>query len=274
MRIAHFRPKVKLNSPPYAKIENRLAISAYKTYTIYVNFTNQLQKSIRKHFMEVKLSQNHKLYQTMLKNDQPVICVGSQGTGKTYGAVEEAVKRLKNREIKHIVISRPNVPFADTLGLLPGTDMEKLEPWIKPVKQLLTQFIPAFELEALEKAKVIDYLPFETIQGLTFDNSFVILDEAQNASFSQLKIFLGRQGVYSKTVLCGDVKQTSDLFSTSGLGELVSMINRVKVECNFIEFTLEDCVRSEQCYNWLKAFESWDSIQESANKKQPMYRVK
>lgn len=198
----------------------------------------------------------------MLKDNLPVICIGSQGTGKTYGAVEEAVKRLRNKEISRIIVSRPNVPFAETLGFLPGTDQEKLEPWIKPVKQILAKLIPKHDLEVYEKAKVIDYQAFENIQGLTFDNSFIILDEGENASFNQLKIFLGRQGMHSKVVLCGDIKQTSDMFKGSGLGELVSMVRHLNSKCNILEFTLEDCVRSQQCKDWLQDFEKWDKLKE------------
>ena len=216
----------------------------------------------------MKTTPQHALYNTMLKNEFPTICIGSQGTGKTYGAIKEAIRLLKDKGgISRIVVSRPNVAFAETLGLLPGTDQEKLEPWIRPVQDILSQLVPAAELQTMEQAKIIDYLPFEHIQGLTFDNAFVILDEAQNASYEQLQIFLGRQGEHSKTVLCGDVKQTAESFKNSGLAELVAMIKHTKMECNLIEFTLDDCVRSEQCKRWLEGFEAWDFKKESKARK-------
>lgn len=210
----------------------------------------------------MKLTKNHSIYSIMLQDKLPTICIGSQGTGKTYGAVEEAVNRLKARTIRRIVFARPNVPFADTLGFLPGTDQEKLEPWIRPVKDLLLQFIKIHELEDFIKRGVIEFLPFEHIQGLTFDGTMIILDECQNASFEQLKIFLGRQGQYSKTVVCGDIKQTSEKFRNSGLGELTDLVRTLDVDCNIIEFTLEDCVRSKECKKWLEAFEQWDQRKE------------
>lgn len=210
--------------------------------------------------MKTRLTKNHSTYHVMLKDPLPTVCIGSQGTGKTYGAVEEAVRQLKEGRIRKIVASRPNVPFADTLGFLPGTDEEKMAPWVRPMKDLLLQFMPHHELEDLIKNKKIEFFPFEHIQGLTFDNSFIILDEAQNASFNQLKIFLGRQGLYSKTVVCGDVRQTSDLFKKSGLGELVRMVRSTRVRCNIIEFTLEDCVRSAECKHWLECFEEWEDM--------------
>lgn len=206
----------------------------------------------------MKLTKNHRDYQIMLDNPMPVVCIGSQGTGKTYGAVEKAVQQLKAGKIRRIIGSRPNVPFAETLGFLPGTEEEKMLPWIRPMKDILLQFLPHHELEDLMKHKKIEFLPFEHIQGLTFDNSFIILDEAQNTSFNQLKIFLGRQGMYSKTVICGDIRQKSDLFKKSGLGELVRLVRNTDVRCNIIEFTLEDCVRSQECKDWLQAFEDWE----------------
>ncbi|AJF40853.1 PhoH-like phosphate starvation-inducible [Vibrio phage phi 3] len=205
-----------------------------------------------------KTTENHATYRVMLENQMPVVCIGSQGTGKTYGAVKEAVKRLENRKIRRIVVSRPNVPFAETLGFLPGTDQEKLEPWIRPVRDLFLQFMSFAQYEDLVRKKVIEFLPFEHIQGLTFDHSMIILDECQNASFEQLKIFLGRQGVYSKTVLCGDIRQTSEKFKNSGLYELVRMVRTMDVRCNIIELTLDDCVRSEECKHWLECFEAWE----------------
>ena len=216
----------------------------------------------------MKLTKNHATYRTMLQNEFPTICIGSQGTGKTYGAIQEALARLKLKGgINRIIITRPNVPFADTLGLLPGTDMEKLAPWVRPVKDILMELVPISQLETFEKAGVIEYLPFEFIQGLSFHNAFIILDEVQNASYPQLQIFLGRQGEFSKTVLCGDVKQQSEKFKGSGLSELINMIRATGTNANIVEFTLEDCVRSEACKKWLEAFEEWENISEVKKRK-------
>lgn len=211
------------------------------------------------------LTKNHSVYRTMLENEYPVLCIGSQGTGKTYGAVEEAVRRLKlgtGNGIRKIIVARPNVPFADTMGFLPGTDQEKLAPWVRPVRDLFLKFMSHGELEIHEKNRVIEYVAFEHIQGLTFDNAFVILDECQNTSFDQLQIFLGRQGVYSKYVLCGDVRQVSPKFKNSGLAEFSKLVRhpKINVRCNIIEFTLDDCVRSDQCKHWLESFELWEEF--------------
>lgn len=221
----------------------------------------------------MKTTPQHANYNLMLKNDRPVLCIGSQGTGKTYGAIKEALERLRQKGgINRIIVTRPNVPFADSLGLLPGTDQEKLAPWVRPVRDILGQLVPSAQLETFEKAGVIEYLPFEHIQGLTFDNAFIILDEVQNATYGQLQIFLGRQGQFSKVVLCGDIKQTSEKFKGSGLSELIKMLRYTGVGCDIVEFTLDDCVRSEECKGWLLGFEAWDDHKEqkSSRKSRPV----
>ena len=98
------------------------------------------------------------------------------------------------------------------------------------------------------------------IQGLTFHDSLVIVDECQNMSFEQLRVFLTRTGRYSKVVLCGDVAQTSPRFHNSGLANLVKMVETLDMPCHTIHFTLDDCVRSGQCKTWLKGFEDWEGM--------------
>ncbi len=209
------------------------------------------------------MTKTHDLYSLALYDHDvlPVIAYGSAGTGKTYGAVEAAVYGMRSKKFRKVVVTRPNVSFAGTLGHLPGTDREKMEPWVAPVLQhFVTHGVKKTELDLWEKSGKLTFKPLEHIQGLTFDNTFIIVDECQNMSFDQLKVFLTRVGKYSKVVLCGDIAQTSPLFKNSGLAELLRMIDNYDLRVHRIHFTVDDIVRSEQCAMWVKAFEKWESV--------------
>lgn len=203
---------------------------------------------------------NHDLYYQALRDKQmyPTIAYGSAGTGKTYGAVEAAFEALTMKRVGQIIVTRPNVSFADTTGFLPGTAREKMNPWVKPVLQHLHTFIQPQVTELWEKQGKLQFHLLEHIQGLTFDNSFVILDECQNMSIQQLKVFLTRMGKYSKVVLCGDVAQTSPKFRNSGLAELISIVEKYDMPVHHIEFGPDDILRSDMCKQWIVNFERWE----------------
>lgn len=203
---------------------------------------------------------NKDLYYQALRDKKmyPTIAFGTAGTGKTYGAVQAAVEMLGDGRVSQIIVTRPNVSFADTTGYLPGTAREKMEPWIRPVMQLLTNFAPMGIIESWEKKGKLQFHLLEHIQGLTFDNSFVILDECQNMSSGQLKVFLTRIGKHTKVVLCGDVAQTSPKFKNSGLADLIDMVEKLKLPVHYIEFGPEDILRGDICKMFIKAFEKWE----------------
>lgn len=203
---------------------------------------------------------NHDLYYQALRDKQmyPTIAYGCAGTGKTYGAVEAAFEALTMKRVGQIIVTRPNVSFADTTGFLPGSAREKLDPWVKPVLQHLHTFIQPQVTELWEKQGKLQFHLLEHIQGLTFDNSFVILDECQNMSIAQLKVFLTRMGKYSKVVLCGDIAQTSPKFKNSGLAELINIVERYNMPVHRIEFGPDDILRSDMCKKWILAFDQWE----------------
>lgn len=205
---------------------------------------------------------NHDLYYQALRDKHmyPTIAYGSAGTGKTYGAVEAAFEALTSKKVQRIVVTRPNVSFADTTGFLPGTAREKLDPWVRPILQHLHTFIQPQVVQGWEANGKLQFHLLEHIQGLTFDNSFVILDECQNMTLPQLKVFLTRMGKYSKVVLCGDIAQTSPKFKNSGLAELLKIVEKFNLPVHYIEFGAEDILRSETCKMFIEAFDEWEKL--------------
>lgn len=194
------------------------------------------------------------------KNMYPTIAYGSAGTGKTYEAVCAAVEGLKAKSFQQIIVTRPNVSFADKNGFLPGTEREKMEPWVRPILQHMTRFATRTQIDLWEKSSVLQFYPLEFIQGMTFDKSFIIVDECQNLSFDQLKVLLTRTGKWSKMVLCGDIAQVSPKFPNSGLKKLTEMVDYFDLPVHMIEFDREDIVRSAQCKMWITAWEDWEKV--------------
>ncbi len=207
------------------------------------------------------MGDNQKLYHLSLRDKKmyPVIAFGSAGTGKTYEAVAAACEGLKTKNFKQIIVTRPNVSFADKNGFLPGTEREKMEPWVRPILQHMKRWASPDVIELWEKHKQLQFYPLEFIQGMTFDNSFIIVDECQNMTIEQLKVMLTRVGKWSKLVLCGDIAQISPKFANSGLKTLIGIIDRYELPVHIIEFDRDDIVRSEQCKMWITAFEDWEN---------------
>ena len=159
-----------------------------------------------------------------------------------------------------MLVTRPNVSFAKESGFLPGTEREKIDPWVRPIQQNFEAHgISKSHQENLEKQGRLTYMPLEFIQGLTFNDTFIIVDEVQNMSFQQLKVFLTRTGKYSKVVLCGDIAQISPKFKDSGLAELLQMVDYCNLNVHTIEFTYDDIMRSEQCKEWIMAYDQWEN---------------
>jgi phosphate starvation-inducible PhoH-like protein len=210
----------------------------------------------------MKTTKTHQLYDLALrdKNLAPVIAYGSAGTGKTCGAVGAGIEWLEGDKRKKMLVTRPNVSFAKEQGFLKGSEREKIDPWVRPIQQNFSfhGYHKGLQ-EMLEKSGRLTYMALEFIQGLTFDDTFIIVDECQNMSFEQLKVLLTRVGKYSKVVLCGDVAQVSSQFRNSGLAELIEMIDYCQLPVHLLEFTKDDIVRSKQCKQWITAFEQWEA---------------
>lgn len=187
-----------------------------------------------------------------------VIVTGPAGTGKTFLSACYAGWFYKKGLVKKIVLSRPNIPTGKSLGAFPGTLEEKMEPWVIPFIAALEEYLGKGDVENLLRQNKIEVVPFEVIRGRTFEDSFVILDEAQNCSVAEIKAFVTRHGENSTSVINGDTTQSDVKAAINGL-EFVKKLalkdKELKKEIAVIDFTIEDIVRSDLCKHWIVAFE-------------------
>jgi len=185
-----------------------------------------------------------------------IIAEGPAGTGKTYTAIALAVRALKNHEVKKIVLTRPAVEAGERLGFLPGDMRDKLDPYLQPLYDALNDMIPFRKLEQWIEDGTVQIAPLAFMRGRTLENSFVILDEAQNATVSQLKMFLTRMGVSSKFILTGDTTQI-DLprRSESGLYQAIRLLTGIE-GISVIRFDERDIVRHRLVKNIVRAYDA------------------
>lgn len=203
--------------------------------------------------MKARTLNQQKLVKAVAESDM-VFAIGPAGTGKTYTAVALAVKALKERKVRRIILTRPAVEAGENLGFLPGDLREKLDPYLQPLYDALKDMIPATRLADHLDEGVIQIAPLAFMRGRTLDHAFVILDEAQNATLPQLKMFLTRMGRNAKFVITGDVTQV-DLpdRQPSGLTPAVDMLRNVE-GITVIELTEQDVIRHELVTRVLVAF--------------------
>jgi len=188
------------------------------------------------------------------KNDL-IFAIGPAGTGKTYTAIALAVRALKNKDIRKIILSRPAVEAGERLGFLPGDLKEKIDPYLQPLYDALGDMIPQKKLEEYMKDKVIEIAPLAFMRGRTLSNAFVILDEAQNTTVNQLKMFLTRMGMNTKFIVTGDETQI-DLprRSDSGLLQALRILRGIE-DISVVKFDEKDIVRHKLVRDIVKAYE-------------------
>jgi len=192
-------------------------------------------------------------YINALESYSQVIVFGPAGTGKTYIAATKAAQMYQTKEIDKIVITRPHVAVGKDIGFLPGTLEEKAQPWAMPVLDVLERHLGKGAVETGVKNGNIEMCPLALIRGRTFDNAFIILDEAQNLTIPEVKALLTRVGENSQVVLDGDVQQ-SDIKEQSGLSKVTHLAKKHNLPVPVIEFTIDDVVRSDICKQWIKVF--------------------
>ena len=183
-----------------------------------------------------------KLVKSIQKNDL-VFVIGPAGTGKTYISVALAVGALKNKEIKRIIITRPTVEAGENLGFLPGDIMEKVDPFLRPVYDALDDMVPLEKLKYYQENRIIEIAPLAYMRGRTLSNAFILLDEAQNTTTMQIKMFMTRMGTNSKVIITGDTTQI-DLpkDKKSGLIEAMAILKNIK-DISFVKLDSSDVVR-------------------------------
>ncbi|MEM6359424.1 MAG: PhoH family protein [Bacteroidota bacterium] len=201
-----------------------------------------------------KTLNQQKLVYAVKENDL-VFALGPAGTGKTYISVALAVRALKNKVVKKIIITRPAVEAGETLGFLPGDLKEKLDPYLRPIYDALHDMIPAEKLRYYMENNIIEIAPLAYMRGRTLNNAFILLDEAQNTTPMQIKMFLTRMGPSSKVIITGDTSQI-DLpkKQKSGLIEAARILKKVK-GIGFVELTGKDVIRHKIVKDIIAAYE-------------------
>lgn len=203
--------------------------------------------------VKARTANQRKMVDSIGKNDV-LFAIGPAGTGKTYTAVALAVRALKNKEIKRIILTRPAVEAGESLGFLPGDLKEKVDPYLRPLYDALDDMIAPEKLKLYLENRTIEVAPLAFMRGRTLDNCFVILDEAQNATDLQLKMFLTRMGPTAKFIVTGDITQV-DLpkKSQSGLHNALRILTEIK-GIDIIYLSGEDVVRHKLVKAILKAY--------------------
>ena len=182
-----------------------------------------------------------------------VFGVGVAGSGKTFLAAAHSIQQLFSNKVERIIITRPTITKKrHQIGFLPGNIDDKLEPWLVPVIDAMATQCSKIQLEKWRKDRTISFLSFEHMRGRTFSNSVVILDEAQNCSYTYLQLFLTRIGENTQILVNGDLDQID--IDDSGLLRVIKLIEQYNIDAAVIKFTDDDVVRSEAAKQWVKAF--------------------
>lgn len=221
--------------------------------------------------VRAKTPNQRKLVKATEENDM-VFALGPAGTGKTYTAVALAVRALKNKEVKKIILTRPAVEAGENLGFLPGDLREKLDPFLQPLYDALRDMIPGEKLRDYMENGVIQIAPLAYMRGRTLDHAFVILDEAQNTTQPQFKMFLTRMGKSAKFMITGDVTQV-DLprNQPSGLIQAMEILQKIK-GVGFIQFDGKDVIRHELVRKIIDAYDKNDKRLEKLNEEHKLKR--
>jgi len=225
MLMKHFGKYNKLDENV---IERVLTSNSSEDYNTSVKSGEIIVHGVGGKLIKAQTANQRKLVESMRKNDM-VFAIGPAGTGKTYTGVALAVQALKSKEVKRIILTRPAVEAGENLGFLPGDLKEKLDPYMQPLYDALRDMIPAERLESYIEKGVIQIAPLAFMRGRTLDNAFVILDEGQNTTHAQMKMFLTRMGKNAKFLLTGDPGQVDLPRRTiSGLKEALLVLKNVE----------------------------------------------
>lgn len=217
--------------------------------------------------IRARTANQRRLVQLFEKNDL-LFAVGPAGSGKTYTAIALAVRALKEKQVRRVILTRPAVEAGEKLGFLPGDMKEKLDPYLQPLYDALNDMIPAAKLSKYMEEGTVQIAPLAYMRGRTLDNAFVILDEAQNTTLSQIKMFLTRMGRNAKFIVTGDVTQI-DLpkAGDSGLMRAMKMLGPIQGIAS-VEFDKGDIVRHPLVKHIVEAFEKRATMEEALKKRE------
>lgn len=213
---------------------------------------NDIQKANKVH-LEPKNS-NQRIYLQYLQSEAQIFALGPAGTGKTFLAAATAAKKFLSGKIDKIIITRPRVEVDEEWGALPGTLHRKTQPWALPVMKILQDFMGKDRCIQAQIQNEIEVLPLAFMRGRTLDNAFCILDEAQNTTVNQMKMFVTRIGENSTVLINGDIAQM-DIREGSGLAWALKMLKKYHLPAKLIEFGVNDVARSAHCAAWVKAMD-------------------
>jgi phosphate starvation-inducible protein PhoH and related proteins len=222
-------------------------------------------------------TRNQKRLVDAVETNDITFAIGPAGTGKTYTAVALAVRALKNRTVKRIILTRPAVEAGENLGFLPGDLKEKVDPYLRPLYDALDDMFPADKLAQFMTNRVIEIAPLAFMRGRTLNDAFIILDEAQNSTTMQMKMFLTRLGLNSKCVITGDMSQVDLPPSVkSGLRQAMSLLNNIDGIAQ-IQLTAEDVVRHRLVKEIIRAYDADDEcrrqLREALDKEEKVERA-
>jgi len=220
--------------------------------------------SARKKAIQAR-TENQQKYVEAIKNNDIVFGMGPAGTGKTYLAMAMAIAALRNGEVERLILTRPAVEAGEKLGFLPGDLQDKVDPYLRPLYDALYDMVEYEKLQKLFQQRVVEVAPLAYMRGRTLSNAFIVLDEAQNTSPEQMKMFLTRMGNGSKIVVTGDGTQIDlPIGKNSGLLEVQKILSKVK-GIEFITFNSKDVVRHRLVQNIVEAYTVHDEKKEKTS---------
>ena len=253
-------------NPEYDEEDVRAALESERTNPLPLKGVNQTEIQTYTGTVRAR-SAGQVAYLKAIGKDDIVFSIGPAGTGKTYLAVASAVSALRTKQVSRIVLARPAVEAGESLGFLPGALEEKVDPYLRPLYDALQDLLEPERLGRYQSMKIVEVAPLAFMRGRTLNDAFIILDEAQNTTPAQMKMFLTRLGARSRAVVTGDITQT-DLPSTqpSGLVEVRDILREID-GISFIHLTERDVVRNPLVQRIVKAYE--EGPQASAQPPQP-----
>lgn len=234
--------------------------------TARVNATDVLVYSVTGRPIQARSKNQQKLIETFNHNDM-IFAVGPAGSGKTYLSIALAVNALKSKQVRKIILSRPAVEAGEKLGFLPGDMKDKIDPYLQPLYDALEDMIPSQKLQEMMEQKVIQIAPLAFMRGRTLNDAIVILDEAQNTTTAQIKMFLTRMGANTKMIITGDTSQIDLPAQTrSGLIDAMDILHDVK-GIGFIHMSKDDIVRHKLVTRIVEAYDHRDKTTLKTNLK-------